>query len=99
MQAVASYEVNKRAVKRARELIHARRYVRDSDWGRRSPTPKRRTSSSITFVDRVLEWHLGLTEGATDETKARLPRGGVAAQGDRAGGTRAAALLDRASPK
>ena len=37
-----------------------------------SPTPRRRTpTSSRTRWDEYAAWHLGLTEGANDETKAR----------------------------
>ena len=31
----------------------------------------RREGSCRTILDRLRHWHLGLTEGATDETKAR----------------------------
>ena len=38
----------------------------------RSPTPTRRTPTSRTHSwDEYAAWHLGLTEGANDETKAR----------------------------
>jgi hypothetical protein len=69
---VASYTVNNRAVARARQLIEARQYVLDSDWGDVQP----KAAAENTFLeshswDEYAEWHLGLTEGATDETKAR----------------------------
>ena len=69
---MASYSVNDAAVKRARELIAARQYVLDSDWGEVQP----RAEAENAFLDghsweEYGEWHLGLTEGATDETKAR----------------------------
>lgn len=35
---MASYEVNKAAVAKARSLIDARQYVLDSDWGESQPT-------------------------------------------------------------
>ena len=36
-----TYTLNERAVERARELIEARQYVLDSDWGER-PAARRR---------------------------------------------------------
>jgi hypothetical protein len=69
---MASYTVNKRAVARARKLIDARQYVLNSDWGEVQP----RADGENAFLERhswpeYAEWHLGLTDGATDETKAR----------------------------
>jgi hypothetical protein len=67
-----SYSVNRPAVARARELIEARQYVLDSDWGDVQP----RADDENAFLEShswgdYAEWHLGLTDGATDETKAR----------------------------
>lgn len=69
---MASYSVNRRAVERARERIDARQYVLDSDWGEVQPdaAAENRYLESHDW-DEYAEWHLGLTEGATDETKAR----------------------------
>lgn len=69
---MASYIVNKRAVARARKLIDARQYVLNSDWGEAAP----RADEENAFLeshswDEYAAWHLGLTDGATDETKAR----------------------------
>jgi hypothetical protein len=69
---MASYSVNKAAVAHARRLIDARQYVLDSDWGEVQP----RAEDQNRFLeshswDEYAEWHLGLTDGATDETKAR----------------------------
>ncbi|MFL6130342.1 MAG: hypothetical protein ACJ73E_14920 [Mycobacteriales bacterium] len=69
---MASYEVNPRALDRARRLIDARQYVLDSDWGAVQP----RADAENAFLRshswaEYAEWHLGLTEGAKDETKAR----------------------------
>ena len=71
-EAVASYTVNKAAVTRARKLIDARQYVLDSDWGEAQPRADAENAylRSHTWQEYA-EWHLGLTEGATDETKAR----------------------------
>jgi hypothetical protein len=69
---VASYTVNDRAVARARELIAARQYVLDSDWGDAQPSADDENAylSSHSW-DEFAAWHLGLTDGASDETKAR----------------------------
>jgi hypothetical protein len=69
---VASYSLNERAVAKARQLIDARQYVLDSDWGRVQP----RADAQNAFLeshswDEYAEWHLGLTDGAAEQTKAR----------------------------
>jgi hypothetical protein len=69
---MAEYTVNKRAVAHARKLIDARQYVLDSDWGERQP----RADDENRFLkshdwDEYAAWHLGLTDGAAEETKAR----------------------------
>jgi hypothetical protein len=69
---MASYSVNNAALEHARELIEARRYVLRSDWGERQP----RAADQNRFLkthswEEYAAWHLGLTEGAADETKAR----------------------------
>jgi hypothetical protein len=69
---VASYTVNKRAVKRARELIDARQYVLDSNWGEVQPKADAENAYlEANTWDAYAEWFLGLTEGAADGTKAR----------------------------
>jgi len=69
---MASYAVNTVGVSRCRELIAARQYVLDSDWGDVQP----RADAENAYLDRhswddYSGWHLGLTDGANDETKAR----------------------------
>jgi hypothetical protein len=69
---VASYSVNERAIARARELIEGRQYVVRSEWGQVQP----RAADEDAFLsshswEEYAEWHLGLTAGAGDETKAR----------------------------
>ena len=50
----------------------ARQYVLDSDWGEAQPTADDENAFLASHSwDEFAEWHLGLTEGATDETKAR----------------------------
>ena len=72
IRGVASYAVNKNAVARARRLIEGRQYVLDSEWGEVQPKADDENAFLRTHTwDEYAEWHLGLTEGATDETKAR----------------------------
>jgi hypothetical protein len=57
---------------RCRELIRAKQYVLDSDWGDVQPGAEAQNG----YLERhswaeYAAWHLGLTEGANDETKAR----------------------------
>ncbi len=69
---MASYSVNERAVSRARHLIEARQYVLDSDWGEMQPSTEDENSFLASHSwDEYAQWHLGLTEGAPDETKGR----------------------------
>ena len=72
MAAMPSYSVNERAVEKARRLIDTRQYVLNSDWGEVQPNADRenRYLESHSW-DEYGEWHLGLTEGPSDETKAR----------------------------
>ena len=67
-----TYEVNERAVARAGRMIDARQYVLDSDWGEVQPDAyaENRYLGRHGW-DEYAEWHLGLTEGANDGTKAR----------------------------
>ena len=69
---MASYTLNERAVAHARKLIRARQYVLDSDWGEVGPTAAEENAylEHHTWAEYA-DWHLGLTDGATDETKAR----------------------------
>jgi hypothetical protein len=69
---LSSYSVNASAVARARELIEARQYVLDSDWGDVQPNAGAENAFLKSHSwDEYAAWHLGLTEGAEDETKAR----------------------------
>jgi hypothetical protein len=69
---MASYTVNKAGVDHAKELIDARQYVIRSSWGDVQP----RAEDQNRFLeqhswDEYAAWHLALTDGAPDETKAR----------------------------
>ncbi len=98
---MASYDVNPAAVTHTRDLIDKKRYVLDSDWGDVQPD----ADTQNAFLDRhswdeYAAWHLGLTEGANDETKARYAFSSAtsaastarpsspASTGHRSGGTR-----------
>ena len=67
-----SYSVNRAGVAKARALIKARRYVVRSEWGEVQP----KADDENAFLeahewDEYAAWHLGLTDGASDGTKAR----------------------------
>ena len=69
---MASYSVNPAGVDHCRELIAARQYVLDSDWGDVQPD----AAAQNAYLERhdwpaYAAWHLGLTEGPGDESKAR----------------------------
>jgi hypothetical protein len=72
VRGVAAYSVNERGVARARQLIEARQYVLRSEWNQVQP----RAAEENAFLeshswDEYSAWHLGLTDGAAEETKAR----------------------------
>ncbi len=69
---MAEYKLNRRAVAHAKKLIDSGRYVLESDWGDAQPRAddENRFLESHSWADYA-PWHLGLTEGANDETKAR----------------------------
>jgi hypothetical protein len=69
---MAKYLLNDAAVVRARELIDSRQYVLDSDWGEVQPKADDQNAFLDNHTwDEYAQWHLGLTDGANDETKAR----------------------------
>jgi hypothetical protein len=69
---MASYTLNEAAVEHARRLIDARQYVLDSDWGEVQPNADDENAYLANHSwDEYGAWHLGLTDGANDETKAR----------------------------
>lgn len=72
MTAMASYSLNEAAVARARRRIDAHQYVLDGNRGDVQPS----ADDGNAFLeshswDEYAEWHLGLTDGATDQTKSR----------------------------
>ena len=69
---MAKYALNPAAVKHAEDLIDRRQYVLDSDWGDVQPDAAAQNAYLQNHSwDQYAAWHLGLTEGAADETKAR----------------------------
>ncbi|MFC7492413.1 MULTISPECIES: hypothetical protein [unclassified Knoellia] len=73
---MATYSVNKAAVKHCRELIKSGKVVLDSEWGDVQPDAEAQNA----FLDKhdwkaYGAWHLGLTEGPGEETKARYAFG------------------------
>jgi hypothetical protein len=69
---MASYSLNERAVAQARRLIDARQYVLESVWGDVQPgTDDENAYLGSHGWEDFAAWHLALTDGATDGTKAR----------------------------
>ncbi len=69
---MATYSVNRRAVAQARRLIDAHQYVLESEWGDAQPSANDENAFLKSHSwDAYAAWHLGLTDGANDDTKAR----------------------------
>ena len=69
---MAKYEVNPAAVEQAKRLIEGRQYVLDSDWGEVQPRAEQQNAYLENHSwEEYGAWHLGLTVGPQDETKAR----------------------------
>ena len=71
-RSMPKYLVNEAAVAKAEELIEARQYVVRSEWSEVQPA----AADENEFLERkgweaYSVWHLGLTNGAQEETKAR----------------------------
>ena len=69
---MATYSVNPDGMTWAEHLIDSGQYVLRSDWGTVQP----RASEQNAYLEKhswaeYARWHLGLTDGAADETKAR----------------------------
>lgn len=69
---MARYEVNPAAVEWIQQLIDGRQYVVRSEWSDVQPNAE----SENAYLERHSwdeygRWHLGLTEGASEETKGR----------------------------
>ena len=69
---MASYALNEAAVTHAEELIRAKQYVLSSEWNQAQPRAEAQNAYLKNHSwEEYAQWHLGLTEGASDETKAR----------------------------
>jgi hypothetical protein len=69
---VAKYAVNERGVAKARELIDARQYRLRSRWADVQPRAAERNAFLESHSwEEYGSWHLALTDGAPEETKAR----------------------------
>jgi hypothetical protein len=69
---MASYALNEAAVRQAEDLIRKRRYVLRSEWNQVQPRAEAQNAYLKSHSwEEYAQWHLGLTEGAKDETKAR----------------------------
>ena len=69
---MASYTLNQQAVTHAEQLIRKRQYVLDSEWGEVQPGAEAQNAFLKSHSwEEYAQWHLGLTEGARDHTKAR----------------------------
>jgi hypothetical protein len=69
---MASYSLNEHGVAHARDLIDRRQYVLSSAWGDVQPDAAAQTAYLRKHSwGEYSAWHLGLTDGAGDETKAR----------------------------
>jgi len=69
---VASYAVHRAGVEHARRLIESKQYVLDSNWGEVQPSAADGTAYVESHSwEEYAAWHLGLTEDAREQTKAR----------------------------
>lgn len=69
---MATYSLNADAVSHAQDLIDRRQYVLNSDWGEVQPKAEDQNAFLKNHGwDEYSAWHLGLTDDATEETKAR----------------------------
>jgi len=69
---VPAYTVNEDAVRHAKRLIDARQYVLRSRWQDVQPRAREQNAFLKTHSwEEYAAWHLGLTQAAAEETKAR----------------------------
>lgn len=69
---MASYSINHLGLEHARDLIAKRQYVLRSEWREAQPT----AAAENAYLerrgwDKYAQWFLGLTDGASEHTKAR----------------------------
>ncbi len=69
---MASYSVNPEGVAWAQRLIDSGQYVLNSNWGKVQPRAREQNAFLKSHSwDEYAQWHLALTDGAADQTKAR----------------------------
>ena len=69
---LATYTLNQDAVTHAKRLIDARQFVLRSRWQNVQPRARQQNQFLKTHSwGEYALWHLGLTEGAAEETKSR----------------------------
>jgi hypothetical protein len=69
---VPTYWVNEEAVRHAKQMIDARQYMLRSRWQDLQPRTREQNAFLKTHSwEEYAAWHLGLTEGVAEETKAR----------------------------
>ena len=69
---MAAYTLNEDTVRHARRLIDQRQYVLRSRWQNVQPRAREQNAFLKTHSwEEYAAWHLGFTEGAAEETKAR----------------------------
>jgi hypothetical protein len=69
---MASYTVNQQAVARAGQRSDARQYVLKSVWNDVQPSADDENAFLESHSwEEYAQWHLALTDGASDNTKAR----------------------------
>jgi hypothetical protein len=69
---VPAYTLNQEAVRHAKRLIDQRQYVLRSRWQNVQPRARQQNAFLKAHSwDDYAAWHLGLTDGAPEETKAR----------------------------
>ena len=69
---MATYLVNPAGLEHAIQLIDARQYVLDSQWGDVQPKAEQENAYLEKHAwEEYAGWFLGLTEGATEGTKGR----------------------------
>ena len=66
-------QLNKAAEQKAKSLIESKQYVRESDWSEANPD----ADAENAYLDRhgwemYGEWHLGIHEEESEETKGRF---------------------------
>jgi hypothetical protein len=69
---MADYDVNRVAVKKARQLIDAGHYDTETPWSDAAPSAEEGNSEIDKHgYDGYGQWHLGLDTGANEGTKSR----------------------------